>query len=238
MLTNVAQLDDVLVGQQANTWVLQLLLAQRRRVHPTPFGVEQPTGWQGHPGDGFGLGALQRVQQVVVEGGGQFALAFGLLGVEGQLQHAAGIPVLATLQALELAPRVAEPGQNHLRQRGAMGRQLEVQHPLRVARSFLGRGFVALQHSDLPATPGQAGSGCAAGEPGTDHQRFARPLCNRWACVPGGFGAGDGADVGAAHHLPLLADAWHLLHGEASFDQAAAYPAGGGERAQHCARVR
>ncbi|MNE10825.1 hypothetical protein D3C80_1035530 [compost metagenome] len=57
-----------------------------------------------------------------------------------------------------------------------MGGQLEVQHPLRIARSFLGRRFVALQHGDLPATPGQAGSGCAAGQPGTDHQCLAWPL--------------------------------------------------------------
>ncbi|MNH48273.1 hypothetical protein D3C79_1119850 [compost metagenome] len=55
------------------------------------------------------------MQQVVVEGASQLALALGLLVIESQLQHAAGIPVTATLQALKLAPRIAEPGQDHLR---------------------------------------------------------------------------------------------------------------------------
>jgi hypothetical protein len=40
------------------------------------------------------------VQQAAVERRGQFGLALGFLGVEGQLQHAAGVPVLAALQAL------------------------------------------------------------------------------------------------------------------------------------------
>ncbi len=177
------------------------------------------------------------MQQARFEGASQFALAFGFLAVEGQLQHATGIPVAATLQALKLAPGVTETGQDHLRQRRAMGGQLEVQHPLRVTRSFLCRGVVAFQHGNLPATPGQAGGGCAAGEPGAYHQRFTLPRCGSRARVPWRAGAWQRADIGAAHHFPFLADTRHLLHGEAGVHQAAAYPAGGGEGAQHGARV-
>ncbi|MNE10826.1 hypothetical protein D3C80_1035540 [compost metagenome] len=114
LLVDLAQLQHFLMGDQPNPWVLQLLLAQRRWVHPAAFGVEQPAGRQGHAGDGFSFCTFQRVQQVGVESGSQLALALSFLVVEGQLQHAAGIPVAATLQAFKLAPGVAETGQDHL----------------------------------------------------------------------------------------------------------------------------
>ena len=43
-----------------------------------------------------------------------FALALGFLGVECQLQHPAGVPILAALQVLQLAAGVAETGHDHL----------------------------------------------------------------------------------------------------------------------------
>jgi hypothetical protein len=61
-------------------------------MHPATFGVEQAASGQGDAGDGFGLVAVQQVQQAAVERRGQFGLALGFLGVEGQLQHAAGVP--------------------------------------------------------------------------------------------------------------------------------------------------
>ncbi|MNH23442.1 hypothetical protein D3C79_833380 [compost metagenome] len=119
-----------------------------------------------------------------------------------------------------------------------MGGQLEVQHPLRVAGRFPGGGVVTFQYRNLPATPGQAGGSGTARQPGPDHQGFARPFDTVRAAIPGHvLTGGCRPSVGAAHHLPLLADPRHFLHGEAGFDQAAPHPASGGEGAQYGARV-
>ncbi|MNI89866.1 hypothetical protein D3C73_1473260 [compost metagenome] len=52
----------------------------------------------------------------------QMRLAFGFLGIERQLQHAATVPIEAALQVLQQAAGVAEPAEDQLRQRRAVGR--------------------------------------------------------------------------------------------------------------------
>lgn len=70
-------------------------------MDPAGFGIEQAAGGQGDAGEALGLLALQAVQQVGGEGCGQLRLALRFLGVEGQLQYAAGVPVVAAPQAFE-----------------------------------------------------------------------------------------------------------------------------------------
>ncbi|SQK87259.1 Uncharacterised protein [Pseudomonas aeruginosa] len=60
-------------------------------MDPAGFGIEQAAGGQGDAGEALGLLAVQAVQQVGGEGCGQLRLALRFLGVEGQLQYAAGV---------------------------------------------------------------------------------------------------------------------------------------------------
>ncbi len=211
------------------------LAAQRRRMYPAGVGVEQAAGRQRDAGAGLGLLARQAVQQVRREGLGQLGLAPGFRRIERQLQDAAGIPVVALLQVLEQAAGVAEAGQHQLRQRGAMGGQLEVEHALGVARGFLGHCFVALQQGHLPAARGQAGGRGAAGQAGADDQCCARFRPGRTG-MPGLFRRWRMALETPAEDFPLLAVAGRAAHGEAGLDQVAAYRALAGEGGQAGAR--
>ena len=140
--------------------------------------------FQRHTGARLGLGLVQRMQQAWGKRPGQLGLALGFLGVERQLQHAATVPVDAPLQVFEQAPGVAEPAQNQLRKGRAVGRQLEVQHPLRVARGFLGQAGMAFQQADVPAACGEAGRRGAAGQAAADHQGAALTAQRRRAREP------------------------------------------------------
>ena len=113
--------------------MLQLRCAQGGRVHPATFGVEQATTGQGHTGHCFSLFAIQALKQLRVEGIGQHSLALVFLAIEGQLQDAASVPVSPALQGFEQTSGVAKTAEYQARQSRAMGRKLEVQHPLRVA---------------------------------------------------------------------------------------------------------
>ncbi|MNV73071.1 hypothetical protein D3C71_1662010 [compost metagenome] len=55
----LAQRDHLLMHQQVNAGVLQLRLAQGRRMHPATFGIEQSTCRQRHPGNRLGFIARQ-----------------------------------------------------------------------------------------------------------------------------------------------------------------------------------
>lgn len=72
-------------------------------------------------GAGLRLGLFEPLQQIFGERGGQLRVAFGFLGVERQLQHAAIVPVGAALQGFKQASGVTETADDQLRQRGAMG---------------------------------------------------------------------------------------------------------------------
>ncbi|MNX91285.1 hypothetical protein D3C86_1233590 [compost metagenome] len=122
-----------------------------------------------------------------------------------------------------------------------MGRKLEIQHALGIARRFLCQRIVALQQADVPTPRSQAGSRRATGQAGADHQR---PTFAGQRCGSGKPGFGNGgcqgvfrpAEEGAAQDLPFVADAWRALHLEACGIQQPAHPSGAGEGAQGRAR--
>ncbi|MNH95388.1 hypothetical protein D3C73_480290 [compost metagenome] len=118
---NLAQFQRIVMGEQLNLWMRSLPLAQRRWVDPAAFGIEQAAVCQSDTGHGLCFGLIQQVQQVRWKRRGQLRLAFGFLGIEGQLQHAAIVPVAAPLQVFEQTSGVAESTDDHLRQRRAMG---------------------------------------------------------------------------------------------------------------------
>ncbi|MNP46362.1 hypothetical protein D3C76_1403560 [compost metagenome] len=114
---------------------------------------------------------VECVQQFTGERRRQLRLSFDFLGIEGQLQDSAIIPVNAPLQMLKQASGVTESADNQLRQRCAVGGKLEVQHALGIARGFLRQRIVTLQQTHLPAASSEAGGRGTTGQPGTDHQR-------------------------------------------------------------------
>ncbi len=213
-------------------------LAQRGRMDPAGFGIEQAAGGQGDAGEALGLLALQAVQQVGGEGCGQLRLALRFLGVEGQLQYAAGVPVVAAPQAFEQPAGMAEAAEHQARQRRAVGREFQVEHALGVARGFPGEAGMAFDQGHLPAARGEAGGAGAAGQAAADHQCRAAPGVGRGACVPGLAGVRRRPLVGAAEHLALLSVARYPLHGETGLDQPAANETGAGESAQGRLRRR
>jgi len=73
-----SQLDVRLLAQQC---------AQRRWMHPARFGVEKAASGQGYAGFGLGSSKLR--------------LALRFLDIEGQLQHAAVVPVRAFMQLFQ-----------------------------------------------------------------------------------------------------------------------------------------
>jgi len=133
LLVDALQLDGMVMGEDIDQRVRRLPLAQRRRVDPATFGEKQPTVGQLDAGLSLSLVAVQQVQQLRRKGLGQLRLTLGFLGVERQLQHAAALPVDTPVQVFQQTPGVAETTQDQLRQRRAVGRQLEVQHTLGVA---------------------------------------------------------------------------------------------------------
>ncbi|MNZ55558.1 hypothetical protein D3C78_734870 [compost metagenome] len=102
-------------------------------MRPAGLREEQPTSGQTDTGDALGLVARQGLQQRLGEGRRELRLALALGLVEGQLQHAAGVPLAAALQALQQPAGVAEAAHHQPRQRRAVGRQLEIEHALRIA---------------------------------------------------------------------------------------------------------
>ncbi|MNR33178.1 hypothetical protein D3C85_1508310 [compost metagenome] len=69
-------------------------------MHPTAFGVEQAPRWQRDTSTSFGVGLIEYMQQAFGKRYGQLRLTLGFLGIEGQLQHPAIVPVDAPLQML------------------------------------------------------------------------------------------------------------------------------------------
>ncbi|RMT91786.1 hypothetical protein ALP39_200487 [Pseudomonas marginalis pv. marginalis] len=117
-----AQFEHLVVGQHLNPRLLRLPLAERRRMNPATLGEKHPARGQGNAGLNLGLVFIQQMQQFRRERLGQLRLAFGLLGIEGQLQHAAAVPIHPAMQVLQQAPGMAEPADYHLRQGRAVGR--------------------------------------------------------------------------------------------------------------------
>ncbi|MCY1425323.1 hypothetical protein D9M71_411080 [compost metagenome] len=148
------------------------------------------------------------------------------------MQHAAGVPLAAALQALEQAAGVAETADHQLRKRRPVGGQLEVEHALRIARRLFGEPGVAFDQRHLPAARGQAGGAGATGHAAADHQRLARAAVARRAGVPGLGGVVRRAAEFADQHLALLPVAFHPFHAEAGGDQPAADESGAGEGRQ------
>lgn len=178
------------------------------------------------------------MQQICREGGGQLGLARGFLVIEGQLQHAASVPVGTALQAFEQPTSMTEASDDQLRQRGAMGRELEVEHALRVARGLAGNRRVALQQAHSPAASGQAGGSGAAGQTSADHHRVFFLRGASGAGEPGLADALRPTDEQPFSHLPFFAQTGHAFHLEAGFIQCAPYPAGAGKCADGCAGGR
>ncbi|MNX91284.1 hypothetical protein D3C86_1233580 [compost metagenome] len=58
---------------------------------------------------------IEQVRQVWRKGGGQLRLTLGFLGIEGQLQDPAIVPVDATLQLFQQTSGVAETADDQLR---------------------------------------------------------------------------------------------------------------------------
>ncbi|MNJ48114.1 hypothetical protein D3C77_432990 [compost metagenome] len=197
-------------------------LAQGRWMHPAPFWIVQPATGQAYPGYGLGLFTAQASQQLRVEGFGQQRLTLVFLGIEGQLQNPATIPVTATLQRLKQAPGVTEATEDQARQGGAMGGKLEVEHPLRVTRCFGRWRCMALQNLHLPAARCQARRRGATGQARADDQGLTRAGQGCGAGEPRGTGwqlqLGGAAAEGASQDLPLLADTGYALHVEAYGD--------------------
>ncbi len=210
--------------------------AQRGRMHPAAFGVEQPAGGQADAGDTFRLDLVQLAQQRGREGVGQFALALGFGVIEAQLQHAAIGPFLALAQPLDQPPRMAEAADDEPRERRVVGGQLEVQHALRVARGLFGKARVALDQRHLPTPRGEAGGAGATGHAAADHQRFAHRLRPGRSGVPGFAGRCRVTDEVALGHLPFLAEAQGAADLEASSAEPAPHEAGAGEGGQGRAR--
>ena len=231
------ELQHVMVGQDADVGVQRLKLAQSGRMHPAAFRVKKPAMGQVYACQGLCLGLIQHVHQRGREGSGQLPLTLGLLGIETQLQHAAIIPVAPALQVLEHAAGVAKATDDHLRQCRAVGGQLEVQHPLRVAGGFFGQAFVTLQQQHLPAALGQAVGAGATRQTTADHQRGTR-AADLWRASEPGFDRGAGqsgfwqAEKDPAQDLPLVADTRRAAHFKAGLIQRAAYPAGAGKGAE------
>ena len=120
-------------GQDLDARLTRLPFAQCGRVDPAALGVEQAARLKADTGLRLRLLLIQWMDQLRIEGCCQLRLALGFLGVEGQLQDPAIVPVEPALQMLEQAAGMTKTTDNHLRQRGAMGGQLEVQHTLRIA---------------------------------------------------------------------------------------------------------
>ena len=70
---------------------------------------------QRHTGTSLGLGLIEPMQQARGECAGQLCLALGFLGVEGQLKHAATVPVDASVQVFQQASGMAETAEDQLR---------------------------------------------------------------------------------------------------------------------------
>lgn len=129
-----------------------------------------------------------------------------------------------------------EAADNHLRQGGAVGGQLEVQHPLRIAGGLLGQGLMPLQQAHLPTACGQAGGAGATGQATTDHQGVALAMERGRAREPGFDRSRRGRLGGPAEKLtaqdfPFMTDARRALHLETGGVDQAPYPAGAGEGA-------
>ena len=117
------QFQYIVMGHYLDVRMRCLPLAQRRRMHPSTFGVKQATPLQADTGTRLGLFSIECLQQVFGKRLRQLRLTLGFLGIEGQLQHTAIVPVDAPLQLFKQAPGVTETADNQLRQRRAVGRQ-------------------------------------------------------------------------------------------------------------------
>ncbi|MOA22507.1 hypothetical protein D3C78_1430660 [compost metagenome] len=122
LILDLAQFQRITMREQLNPRMPGLPLAQRRWVDPAALRIEQAPLCQPDPGHGLGPGLIQQVQQVRCKRRRQLRLAFGFPGIEGQLQHAAIVPVAAPLQVFEQSSGVAESADDHLRQHRAMRR--------------------------------------------------------------------------------------------------------------------
>ncbi|MNF54103.1 hypothetical protein D3C84_355220 [compost metagenome] len=205
-------------------------------MHPTAFGIKQTAVLQSNTRACLGLGQIQRMDQIGGKRGGQLRLAFGFLGVERQLQYAAVSPVNATLQVFEQASGMAESADDQLRKGGAVSRQLQIEHALRIARGFLCQIIVTLQQADLPAACSEAGRCGATGQSAADHQcaalidslgRASKPRLGGHRC---GSVPGPGHEL-AAQDFPFVADARRAAHLEARGIEQAPYPASAGKGA-------
>ncbi len=120
-----------------------------------------------------------------------------------------------------------------------MSRQLEVEHPLRIAGALLRGVDMALQNADPPATGGQRGSRGATGQAGADHHGAAFADGTAWPGEPGLVGHLHSARLqAAAQDFALVTVSRHTLHVEASLDQTATHETGAGKGAQGGARCR
>lgn len=113
-----AEIEDILSGVPN----LPHARSGRGRVQQHGQLPHQPAAAAANARARLGLGRVQQVQQAGRKGGGQLRLALGLLGVEGQLQHAATVPIDASVQVLQQASGVAETTEYQLRQGCAVGR--------------------------------------------------------------------------------------------------------------------
>ena len=127
---------------------------------------------------------------------------------------------------------MAEAADDQPRQCRAVGRKLEIEHPLRIARGLLGNCRMALQQAYPPTAGGQAGGRGATGQTGADHQGMAFASRHIGAGEPG-FGAATGfAEEPALEHFPFLAQARHAFDAKARVLKTAANQAGAAEGAE------
>ena len=185
LVVEPVQFQCLVVGEHFNQWMFGLPLAQRGRMHPTALWKKQPAVGQFDSRLLLRLLAVQQMQQVRSKGVCQLSLTLDLFGVKRQLQHATAVPIDTSVQVFQQASGVAKTADYQLGQGRAMGRKLEVQHTLWVARRFLCQAGVALQKADTPTPGGQAGGGRAPGQATADDQGMAFSLDGGWPGEPG-----------------------------------------------------
>ena len=179
------QFQCLVVGEHFNQWMFGLPLAQRGWMHPTALWKKQPAVGQFDSRLLLRLVAVQQLQQIRSKGVCQLSLTLGFFSVKRQLQHATAVPIDTSVQVFQQASGVAKTAEDQLGQSRAMGRKLEVQHTLWVARSFLCQAGVALQKTDTPTPGGQAGGSRATGQATADDQGVAFTLDGGWSGEPG-----------------------------------------------------
>ena len=101
LLAASTQFERVPMAMQLDRRVLDQPATQRWWVRPAGIRIEQPPMVQHYARQPLGLFARHRMQKTGREGVGKCRLADAFLMIEGELQHAAGIPVLSALQVVQ-----------------------------------------------------------------------------------------------------------------------------------------